>query len=197
MATHLPVTALLLFSNPFNLHLELLSLLFFGIVRILNSQAPNIQIITDGPDDVNNEASVHTNRKTKAHEDERNLIDIVAQSTRPANADVSLQEWTERVCDAVNKRIDEDVAARETGLGEMRDDHAAYGIGVDETCVENEWHEMMAEDHWLEVQVDWNENPRGGEGQQTTESLASILTALASSLDDILGTICCQMYRIP
>jgi hypothetical protein len=104
---------------------------------------------------------------------------------------MSLQERTERICDTVDERIDEDIAAREARFGEVRDDHASYGVGVYKASVEDKGHKMMTEDDGLKVQIHRDKNPRGSEGQETRQSLASVLATFASSLDNVLCTSIC------
>lgn len=75
-----------LFSSLIQVHsprnrptLPLLAFLFLlSRVRILDREAPNIQVIANSPDNINNEASVHTNSQAQAHEDKGDLIDIIA-----------------------------------------------------------------------------------------------------------------------
>jgi hypothetical protein len=65
------------FKLPFQFRLLLLSLLLFRIMGVLDRQAPDVQVVADSPDDVHDEATMHTNRKAKAHEDESNLVNII------------------------------------------------------------------------------------------------------------------------
>ena len=68
-----------------------LGLFLLRLMGVLDRQAPDIQIIADCPYDVNNKATVHTYSETQAHEDECDLVNIIAESARPANANVLLQ----------------------------------------------------------------------------------------------------------
>lgn len=94
---------------------------------------------------------MYTNRQTQTHEHKCHLIDVASQGAWPAEAHPLLEPRAERVRDAVDKRVNEDVTAREAGLGEVRDDDATDGVGVDEPSVEDEGDEMLVEDHGLEV----------------------------------------------
>lgn len=152
---------------------------------MLDRQTPNIQIIADRPDDVNNEATMHTNRQAQAHEHKGDLVDVVAQSARPAKADVALQEGSEGVGHAVDERVDEDVAAREAGLGKVGDNHAADGVGVDETRVEDEWDQMLAEDHGLEEEVHGDEGPWSEKRKETVQGVAAPLASGTAGLHDV------------
>lgn len=123
--------------------LHLLHILLDLLIRIFDSQTPNIQIIANRPNNVNNKAAVDSDRQSQTHEHERNLIYIIAQRARPPEPDTFLQPWAERVSDAVDERVDEDVAAGEARFGEVRDDDSADGVGVYQAGVEDEGDEVV------------------------------------------------------
>lgn len=58
-------------------------------------------------------ASINTNRHAQHTEQICDLINVIAQSTGPANADVLLKEWTEGVKDTPSKWKNEDVVVWE------------------------------------------------------------------------------------
>lgn len=167
----------------------LLLLALHGRIRILDRQAPDIEVIANRPDDIDDKAAMHTNGKTQTHEHERNLINVITKRAGPADANMFLQQRTERVDDTVDERVHEHVATRESGLCQVRDDHTADGEGVDETGVEAEWDEMLAQDHGLEVEVRGNENPGGCESKETEECNASPLATGATSIHNVLGAV--------
>lgn len=173
--------------------LPLLRLLLFvlldGLIRILDRQAPNVQVVADGPDDVDHEATVDADRQTETHEHVRNLIHIASERARPAEADPFLEPGSKGVGDAVDERVDEDVAAREAGLGEVRDDDAADRVRVDETGVEDERYEMLVEDDGLEVEVRGDQGPCGGEGEETEHSDTGAFVAATAGFHDVHSAV--------
>ena len=72
--------------------------------RVLDGQAPNVKIVADRNNDINDEASVDANSKTQHEEHISHLVHTIAQSTRPSEAEVLLEHRTERVKDAKGKR---------------------------------------------------------------------------------------------
>lgn len=67
-----------------------LLILLDWLVRVLDGKTPDVQIIAYCPDNVDNEASMHAHSESQAHENERDLVNIVAQGTRPAEANTLL-----------------------------------------------------------------------------------------------------------
>jgi hypothetical protein len=65
-------------TRPIDLFLLLLQVFLHGLVRVLDCETPDIQVVTDGPDDIHDEAAVNTYTQSQAHEDESDLIDTVA-----------------------------------------------------------------------------------------------------------------------
>lgn len=59
---------------------------------MLDGQAPDIQVVTDGIDDIDDKAAIDTDSQTEATEDERDLIDIISQRTWPSDTNMALQE---------------------------------------------------------------------------------------------------------
>ena len=99
------------------------SLLLFRLVlagvRVLDGQAPDIQIVTDADDDVDDEARVHAEREPQTREHEGDLVDAVAERAGPADTEAGLQHRPQGVEHAVDERQDEDVLVREGGFGEV------------------------------------------------------------------------------
>lgn len=68
-------------------------------IRVLDGQAPDIKIIADGDNDINNEAAIHTSSRSEHHEHEGNLVNTVTKSTRPADPKMLLEDGPQRVDD--------------------------------------------------------------------------------------------------
>lgn len=130
---------------------------------------------------------MHTNRESEAHKHEGDLIHIVSQGARPAKAEFLLQERAKGVGDAVDEGVDEDVAAREAGFGQVGDDDAADGVSVYEAGVEDEGDEVVVEDFGLEVEVGGDEDPGGGEGEEAEEGDAGTLATGAAGFHHVEG----------
>lgn len=71
-----------MFPAPLSLRLLslllLLDILLYWLVWVLDCQTPDVKVIADRPDDIDNEASVHTHSQSKTHEDKRDLVNTVA-----------------------------------------------------------------------------------------------------------------------
>lgn len=70
-------------------HIFLLALfrpLFAHIIRMLNSQAPNIQVIANVDNDINDETPIYADGKTETQEHERDAehAPIITETRRPA-----------------------------------------------------------------------------------------------------------------
>lgn len=90
-------------------------LLFLLVVWVLDSQAPDIEMIADRDDNVNldssqfsestaersmyayHEASVHTHCNTQHQEQIRDLVDTSSQSRRPSKSNMRFQPRSKRV----------------------------------------------------------------------------------------------------
>lgn len=67
---------------------------------MFDSQAPDIEIIANADNNIHDETSIHTHSQAQAREYESDLVDAIAQHTRPAETDVIFQERTQGVEDA-------------------------------------------------------------------------------------------------
>lgn len=80
---------------------------------MLNSQAPNVKIITDSNNNINHKASIDTNSHSQHAEEISNLVCSITKSRWPSKTDVVLQEWTDGIEDAIRKRDIENVVVWE------------------------------------------------------------------------------------
>merc|ERR1712113_1346068 len=80
--------------------------------------------------------------KTKAGEEESHLIHALAKSTRPSETQVLFEDRTHRVDDCIDEWQDQDVLVRERRLGQMRRDHLADTVGIDDSHVTDERDEV-------------------------------------------------------
>lgn len=144
---------------------------------MLDSQAPNVEVVTNSDNDVNNKAAIHSNGKTKAEEHEADLINTIAEYAWPAEPHGLLQERSDTVDDGKEERSGDDVLVREARLREVSGDHLADGIGVYDSDEEDEWDEMLRADRGSEVEVGRDEDPRVHKGEEAQEGFAAALTA--------------------
>lgn len=155
-------------------------------MRILDSQAPNIQIITNRPNDIHDKAAMDTHGKSQTHEHECHLVNIVTQGARPTNTNMALQPGTRGINDGVDQRIDKHVSTREPGFREMRDNHSTNGIRVHESGVEDERNEMVVQDNRLQVEICRDEGPCSCESEETVEGVTGVLAASATGFHDVV-----------
>lgn len=143
-------------------------------MRMFDRKTPDIHVIADCDNNVDDEASINAKPKANAQENKRNLVNIVAQSSRPPEISgilaeqwpqVVLQDGPDRINNPVNKREDENVTEREARLGEMGGYHLAYAIRVYQAHVENEGHQVVVQDDRLEVKVNGDQEPCAKEWQ--------------------------------
>lgn len=97
---------------------NLLSLLAVGLdslldVGVLDGQAPDVKVVTDGDNDINDEAAVNTDGSTKHHKHEGDLVDAVTKSARPAKGKVLLQDGAHGVGNPKDKEQAQDVPVGE------------------------------------------------------------------------------------
>ena len=67
------------------------------VIGVLNSQAPNVEVVTDGHDNIDDEAAIDTKSNTKDEKNERNLVFVVSKGARPTNAESLDENRTKRV----------------------------------------------------------------------------------------------------
>jgi hypothetical protein len=79
----------------------------------------------------------------------------------------------------------------------MGDDHAADGIGVDKSSIESEGDEMLTKDHWLQIEIEWDEGPCSSKSKEAKEGDASALTAGTACLHNIQRTANVRKRSIP
>lgn len=100
---------------------------------VLDGQAPNVEVIADGDNDIDDEASVNTDSGSEHHEHESDLVDIATEGAGPAESEVLLEIGTDSIDDAKSERNAEDVGVRESQVDEMGGDHLSDTVGVDNT----------------------------------------------------------------
>ena len=154
---------------------------------MLDGQTPNVKVVADSDNDINDKAAVHTDSKTQAGEHEGNLVLSITQSTRPAETDVLLQERPQTVNDTEEQRQDQHVRHGEGRLGQMSSDHLADRVGVDKTDIEDERHKVLAQNDRLKEEVGGNDGPGKEEGSQTVKREDGVLLAQTTSSHDVHG----------
>jgi hypothetical protein len=156
---------------------------------VLDGQAPDVKVIADGDNDIDDEASVHTDSGSEHHEHEGDLVDIATKSAGPAESEVLLEIWADAVNDTEGERDAEDVGVGKSEVDEMGGDHLAYAVGVDNTGKEREGDEMVVEDSGLEPEVGDDEGPDAEEGDETEHGAAGAVAVGAAGADDIAARL--------
>jgi hypothetical protein len=168
-------------------YLENLLLLSFRDVRVLDGQTPDVKVVANGNDDINDKAAVDTNGETQAREHEGDLVLSVTQGARPAESDMLGKEWAQTVNDAEEQRQDQHVGHGETRLGQMSSDHLTDRVGIDEANIKDKRHKVLAQNDGLKEEVGRNDSPGEEEGSQTVESDDGVLFALPAGSHDVHG----------
>ena len=70
-------------------------------------------------------------------------------------------------------------------FGQMGDDDAADGVGINQSNVENEGYEVMFKNNRLLVEVEGHENPCYEEGDKASERGEWVLAVLFPGFDDV------------
>lgn len=66
-------------------HSPIRTVLLHRLIRMLNRQTPNIQVITNAKYHINHKAPINSNSQSQAAKHKRNLVDVVPQRARPPN----------------------------------------------------------------------------------------------------------------
>lgn len=157
------------------------------VVRVLDGQAPDVEIVANSDDDIDYKAAVDADGHAQHGEHEGDLVDVVAEGTRPTKAKALLQDWAERVAHAEADRDTENVPVGKVHLDQVSRDHLADAVGVDESSKDDEGDKVVVEDSGLEVKVHEDEGPDGEEGAEAEESTAGTVAPSAASADDVEG----------
>ena len=88
-------------------------------------------------------AAINTNSHSQHAEHIRNLVSTTSKSTWPSDANSLTKERSQRVKYSVCDWQDKHIVVWEVELDEKGRDHLSDGVGVDETCEEDEWDQMV------------------------------------------------------
>ena len=113
-------------------------------MRVLDAEAPYVQIITNGGDDVVNKASVDAHRQGHASE-----LGSKTVNHRPGQRD------------------QEDVLIGKPGLDQVCHNHLADGISIDEADEEHKWDDVVPKDDRLQRQICRDQSPGDKCGHQS------------------------------
>ena len=149
-------------------------------LRVLNSQAPDIQIITDIRDHINNEASMHTQCESQTGEHVRNLVVAIAEYTRDSKL------WCPCVCCTEEDRKQEDVEVREGRQRQVRGDYEADLVREREADEEEEGDQVLLEDGGALGEPEGEERPGYDKGREAGESREYREALGAAGADDVL-----------
>ena len=158
---------------------------------MLDGETPNIQVVTDGNDNINNEATVDADGHAKHAEHKGDLVHAVAEGTGPTRSpsNVLLEDGTDRVDDAKSQRDHEHVPVREAELDQVSRDHLADAVGVDKSAEDDEGNQMLGANHGLEIQVGHDQDPGSEEGDEALEGATAAVAPGTSRLDDVTGAL--------
>ena len=156
---------------------------------MLDSQAPDVQVVADADNDVNNKASVDTKCQTKAGEHEGNLVDAITQSAGPSETDACLENGTQSVDDAEEQRECEHVLVRELRLCQVCGDHLADGVGVHETNQQDEGNEVLVQDLRVKGEVSNDESPGAEERSQAQKRIIGSVATVTARLEDVADAL--------
>ncbi len=155
---------------------------------MLDRQAPDIQVIADRDDDINDEAAVYTNRQAEHAEHVGDLVHAVAEGAglpEPAHLRSFLQHRAKRVEDAEGHRDSEHVVVGEVELDEVRRDHLPHRVRVHDAGEDDERDQVVLQDVRLQPEVCYDEDPGEEERNETHERIAAAVAARASRLDHV------------
>lgn len=161
-------------------------------MRVLDRQAPDVEVITDSNNDVDDKGPIHTNRHTKHEEHVRHLVHIVAQRAGPSEpraSELKLQPRAQRVEDTVGQRQHQDVGVGELQLHEVRRNHLPDRVGVDNAAEHGEGDQMVVQDVGLQQQVGDDQGPGDEERHQADERVPAAVTTGPSSLNDVAARL--------
>lgn len=156
-------------------------------VGVLDSQAPNVEVVADGDDDVNDKAAVNADSGTEHHEHEGHLVDVITEGAGPAISEVALEDGAHGVNDAKGNGQAEDVPVREAQVDKVGGNHLADAVGVDEAGEERKGDKMALADLGLKVEVGDDQSPDAEEGDEAKESTAGTVATGATGTDDVEG----------
>ena len=165
----------------------LLLLLVLFPPRVLDGQAPDVEVVADGGDDADDEAAVDPDREAEAQEHERDLVEAVAQRARPAEADAATEPGAGAVEHAVEERQEHYVVVGELLLEHVREDDLRDRLRVEQADEENEGDEVVVQDRRLQVEVGGYQGPGVEEGEVAEEGAVRVLGARAACFYHVLG----------
>lgn len=59
---------------------------------VLDGKAPDVEIIADCDNNINDEAAINTDSSSKHHEHKGDLVNTIAKSAGPADTEISLKD---------------------------------------------------------------------------------------------------------
>lgn len=157
---------------------------------MLDCQAPDVKVVADGDDDIDDEASIDADCGTEHAEHEGDLVDTVAEGRGPTyagNGAILQEDGANRINDTKGEWDHDDVPVREIELHEVSGNHLANAVGVDNAGEENEGHEMVVKNVGLQRKVEHHESPGNEEWGETDESITATVAASTARFDDVAG----------
>lgn len=157
------------------------------ITRVLDGQAPDVEIITNGDNNVNNEASVDTDTHAEHQEHESHLVDITTQSTGPTVTSLLQEDRAQRVDDAKNKRKAKNIPEGESEVDQVSGNNSTDAVGIDEASKERKGDEMVGADARLEGKISGDHGPDAEEWDESEQGVARAVALGAASTNDVEG----------
>lgn len=136
------------------------------VVRVLNGQAPNVEVVTDSNNDIHDKASVDTESSAEHQEKIGSLVHTIAKRAGPANAIVVQQDRANRIGNAKANQHAQNVPVGEAHLGEVCGNHLPDAVSIDEASEQGEGNQVVVEDVWLQIEVGNDQGPDGEKGSK-------------------------------
>lgn len=156
---------------------------------MLDGQAPNVEVVADGNDDVNDKAAVDANGHAEEAEHEGDLVDAVAEGRGPAEAKSGQQPGAERVDDAPGQGQGQDVCVGELEVDQVGRDDLPDRVGVDDAGKERKRNQVALPDVGLQEQIRQDAGPGAEEGEQADKGVAGAVALCATGLDHIAARL--------
>lgn len=131
--------------------IDMLLVGLFGLLGIwmLDSQTPNVEVVTNIDYHIHNEAAVDAKSKPDAREEKSHLVDAVTERAIPSNANVLEENWSDGVNDSVRERQCQHVLVWKRRLCQMSCNHLTDTVSIDHSGVQYKGHDVLSEDDGL------------------------------------------------
>ncbi|KAL9074786.1 MAG: hypothetical protein Q9157_004276 [Trypethelium eluteriae] len=120
---------------------------------MLNGETPYIQVITNSDDHIHRETPIDANSQSQGEEHERDLVNVVSQSTRPTKTSVKLEPWSQTIKDTSYEGPGDHILEGKLALEHVCNNHLADRIRVEQTDEHDKWDKMSLENDRLQTKA--------------------------------------------